>query len=331
MYAAGRTSLLVSVICCFIGCTKTIEINRYPSFYTPDLQSIAVLPFDNDTLNARAGQYLAERLAASLRANGTYKVTGPRDLAASLGPKELEKLPRADKQAAAELIGRLDNTRAFIIGTVTTFTSARYAYRQRNIGFGYGFGYGYGYGYGYNRYMSDPYWYHPINYGAHNEGRVGARVNMVLISDGAIVSETAMHVGKTVCSDGDPPYRTPDECLVEATRRVVDKLIGRFAIVRRRVKVPLDKALQITADSEGVRIVVSLPPQCHGNPFRLEVIESGHTDVLVHREFVWSNRQREYELVVTQRQLAESPTGRTFVITLYSDYEPIKSQKTTIK
>ena len=331
MYAAGKTLLLLAVTCCFIGigCTKTIEISQYPSFYTPDLRSVAILPFDNDTLNASAGQYLTEQLTRSLRANGTYKVAGPRELTVSLGAEELKNLPSGDKQAAAELIGRLDDTQAFIIGTVTAFTSARYNYPWRNRG--YGFGYGYGYGYGYRRYMYDPYWDYPINYATHNEGRVRVRATLVLVSDGVIVSETPMHAGDTVFSEGDPPYRTPDECLVEAARRVVDKLIGRFAIVRRRVKVPLDKALKITANDEGLRAVVSLPPECNGNPFRLEVIEAGQSEVMFAREFVWSNRQKEYELVITPRELAQSPTGRTFVITLYSDSEPIRSRKITIK
>ena len=93
MYAAGKTSLLLTAVCCFMGCTKTIEISHYPTFYTTDLQSIAVLPFDNDTLDVRAGQYLAERLANSLRENGTYKIAGPRELAARLGAEQLKNYP----------------------------------------------------------------------------------------------------------------------------------------------------------------------------------------------------------------------------------------------
>ena len=348
MNTAGKTSLLLIAMCCFMGCTKTIEISHYPAFYTPDLQSVAVLPFDNDTLDVRAGQYLAERLAKSLRINGTYKITGPRELAARLGTEQLKKLPPSDTQAAAKLIGKLDDTRAFIIGTVTTFTSAKYNYgwQNRGYGFGYGFGRRYGYGYGLGYYMHDPYWHSPINYGTRNEGRVRARVSLVLVSDGAVVSETPINVGKTMFSEGDPPYRTPDECLIEAARRVVDRIVDRFAVVSGRVKVPLDKALRtadgrdgdkwrladrFNANSKGIHAVVSLPPECHGNRFRLEIIETGRTDVLIHREFVWSNRQREYELVFTPRQLGESPDGRTFVITLYSDFDTIKSRKITIK
>ena len=341
MYAAGKTPLLLAAVCCFMGCTKTIEISHYPTFYTPDLQSVAVLPFDNDTLDVRAGQYMAEQLAKSLRANGTYEIAGPRELAARLGAEQLKKLPPSDKQAAAKLLGKLDDTQAFIIGTARTFTSAGYTDRWRNIS--------YRYHWGYRHHWSayDPYFmYDPVSYYSHNEGRVKVYVSLVLISDGSIVSETAMHVGERVFSDGDPPYMTRDECLIEAARRVVDRIVDRFAIVRRRVKVPLDKALRTAdgkdggkwrltdrfdASSEGIHAVVSLPPVCHGNLFRLEVIETGRKDVLIHREFLWSNRQREYELVIAPRDLAPSPAGRTFEITLYSDFEQIRSRKITIK
>lgn len=335
MYTAGKTSLLLTAACCFMGCTKTIEINHYPEFYTADLRSVAILPFDNDTLNVRAGQYLTERLAKSLRANGTYKIADPRQIADRLGAEQLKKLPPSDRQAAAGLIGKLDDMQAFIIGTVTTFTSARYTYRRWRSR-----------GYRYRRYAYGPYLYYPVSYYSHNEGRVRARASLVIISDGSIVSETAVSVGKAVFSDGDPPNMTPDECLVKAAGRVVDRLIDRFAIVRRRVKVPLDKALRTAdgrdgdkwrladrfdANSKGIHIVVSLPSECHKNQFRLEVIETGRTEVLIHKEFVWTNRQREYELVITPRQLGESPAGRTFAITLYSGLEPIRSRKITIK
>jgi hypothetical protein len=334
MYTTGKTSLLLAAVCCFTGCTKTIEISHYPSFYTTGLKSVAVLPFDNDTLNVRAGQYVTERLVKSLRINGTYKIAGPNQLAARLGVEQLKKLPAFDRQAAARLIGKLENTQAFIIGTVTTFTSAGYNYRWRSRGYGYPW------------YVYDPYWRYPTNYYTHNEGRVRAHVSMVLISNGSIVSETPVRLSKTVFSDGDPPYMTSDECLVEAARHIVDRIVDRFAIVRRRVKVPLGKALrtadgrdggklQLTdrfdADSKGIHAVVSLPPACNGNRFRLEVIKAGRSEVLVHNEFVWSNRQKEYEFVFTPRELGESPAGQTFVITLYSEFEPIKSQKITIK
>jgi hypothetical protein len=339
MNASGKTSLLLAALCCFVGCTKTIEINRYPSFYTPDLKSLAVLPFSNDTLNDRAGQYISDQLTKALRANGTYKVLDPRELSAKLGAEELKKLPPADVQSAAELIGRLDNTQAFIIGTTTTFTSARYSYARPYGGYGYGYPYGYGMrgggfgrrGYGRRGYLYDQYWNYPIEYGSQNQGRAAAQAKLVVIAEGKIVSETAVHVGHSVISEGDPPYRTPDECLIEASKRAVDKLVGRFAIVPIRVKVPLDKALKISADRSGIRAVVSLPPQCDRNPFRLEVTEAGQSDPLLHKEFIWSNRHSRREIVFTEQELLPSPVGRTFVITLYSNTKRIKSLKTTIK
>jgi len=45
------------------GCTKEITVTQYPAFYTPDLKSMVVVPFQNGTKDPAAGQVLADKLA----------------------------------------------------------------------------------------------------------------------------------------------------------------------------------------------------------------------------------------------------------------------------
>jgi len=331
-------SLFAVAVCCLAGCSKTIEVTRYPSFYTPDLKVVAVLPFDNETLHPGAGRYIAERLAKSLRDNGTYQVLGPRRLAARMGGEQFKKLDPADRQAAVKLLRKLDDVQAFITGTVTNFTSAGYTYRWSDRGYGHPW------------YVHDPYWYYPINFYAHNEGRVSARASLVLVSEGAILPETSLSAGKTVFSDGDPPHLTRDECLVKAAMHTVERIVGRFAIVRKRVKIPLGRALRtaagkkdgkwrftddFNADDEGIHAVVSLPSECGRNSFRLEVKAKGDSKALISSQFVWSEDAKEYEAVFRPEKLVgrggANANAKKFVITLYYGAEPIKSRKITVK
>ncbi|HUU91061.1 MAG TPA: hypothetical protein VM238_07610, partial [Phycisphaerae bacterium] len=53
------------------GCTKKIVVTQYPSFYTPQLKSIVVVPFQNGTRDPAAGQVMADKFATALMANGT--------------------------------------------------------------------------------------------------------------------------------------------------------------------------------------------------------------------------------------------------------------------
>ena len=51
------------------GCATTeLPVRQYPSGYDPQVRTIAVAEFDNQTPNARAGEYVAQRLSSVLRA-----------------------------------------------------------------------------------------------------------------------------------------------------------------------------------------------------------------------------------------------------------------------
>jgi len=314
-----KTIVILGSACSFIGCTKTIEVNRYPDFYTPDIESVAILPFDNDTLTVNAGRYVSEQLAIALGDNGTYGVIDSDQMASGPGGEDVKNLRPHDTQAAAELVARFTKARAFITGRVTTFTSAEYNYIWRHRGYGYGW------------YGRGPFRHYPINMSTHNEGRARISAKLVVISGTQILSQTPMQVSKTVFSDGYRPYLTPDECLIEAAKRAVGKLVDRFAVVRVRVKIPLDKVLKATVADGHIEAIVKLPGQCRGNPFRLEAVAEGLADPVIIREFIWSGKQSEYKLSEPLDQPAGEEKGRRLTITLYSDSEPIKSVKATVK
>jgi len=60
------------------GCSKSFTAREYPSFYDPNVRTVAVLPFQNETNARGAGMLAAENPAAALRANGTYRIIPPR-------------------------------------------------------------------------------------------------------------------------------------------------------------------------------------------------------------------------------------------------------------
>mgnify|MGYP006306483137 CR=1 FL=1 len=93
-------SLLVAAAL-LTGCTQEIQITQYPAFYNPDdpstnVQSLAVLPFRNQAQDAekdKAGDAVAENLAASLSGTGTYKdVYNRNNLSALFDEQDLQFL-----------------------------------------------------------------------------------------------------------------------------------------------------------------------------------------------------------------------------------------------
>jgi len=335
MNVAGKTFFIISAVCCLAGCTKTIEVYRYPEFYSTDLKSVTVPPFENNTLDDRAAACLTTQFVKALRTNGTYRVTAPDNLAPGPGRRRPAVIPSDGGAAAAALIEEAGGAQAVITGTVTTFTSAQYSYRWRHSG------------YGYPRRLRRPYyWRNPTHFYAHNEGRVRASATISVISDGSISAKTTACAAESVISEGDPPHLTPDECLIEAGKRAADKLVGQLAVVRIPVRVPLEQALRtaretggdklqftdsFSADAGEIIAVVSLPPECGENEFYIEATRPGLDDVLLHRKFIWAKRDRELKLAVKPEQLDPSPGGKTFVITLYSQGEPIRSRRITVK
>jgi hypothetical protein len=100
------------------GCSRSFTARQYPAFYEPNLVTVAVVPFQNDTRTRRAGLVVAEDLAAALHINGTYSVIRPGRLQTLIKDKGLAPLSRTDRVKDAQELRELGTVQAFIIGRV---------------------------------------------------------------------------------------------------------------------------------------------------------------------------------------------------------------------
>jgi hypothetical protein len=57
-----------------------MEVRHIPDCYEPNIKTVAILPFKNESERARAGLIVARNLAKELRANGTYMVIDPNEV-----------------------------------------------------------------------------------------------------------------------------------------------------------------------------------------------------------------------------------------------------------
>ena len=89
------------------GCSKEIPIVQYPAFWRPELKSIAVTPFRCASGQEEAGNVLADKLAAALVANGTYRVFNRNELKTILDERDLQIAFGQDSEAAAKQFQKL--------------------------------------------------------------------------------------------------------------------------------------------------------------------------------------------------------------------------------
>ena len=288
------------------GCGKKMWISQYPSFHTPELKTIAVVDFRNESAYPRAGKIFAEQLAAALRANGTYQVLAGAELADALARGGEKESADADKLGANA--AELGKVQAVLTGTVTEYRPRSGFERRQHYPYG-GLGYysyrgRHGY-YGHwglhGHYPWRSYW-GGYDY-AWNEAHVAVTAELIRVRDKAKLYSTGLPVGASVYSAGGPPRRDRCEVLAEATGVVVGKLIERIAVVRRQVKLDAGKALRTAGGRDGDRwrftddfrpgqdkmfVLLALPRAADRNAFRLTIVRKGSTEVLAERELVWS-------------------------------------------
>lgn len=307
------------------GCKATLTLKQYPPFYDPRLKSIAVAPFADHTLHPGSGQFVAERLAAALAANGTYDVTGPTALKAKLAAAKVPLPAGADAAALAAALRALGGVQAFVAGRVKAFGTDRSLYTELDAG-------GFGAGYGWHRWHG---WGHSYPYYRHysyTRAHVAADAVLVRVADGQAIGATPSTLTARIVSRGDLPVM-PDECLDQAAQAVARRLVEAFAVVEKRIKVPKGKTLRTARRRDGdeldftndfrpdekeLLVVLALPPQADRNRFLLAVTRKGRAEPLAEREFEWSGEHARRAFAFSLAELFEAGGTGDYHAALYA-------------
>lgn len=249
------------------GCSKSFTARKYPTFYDPNLRTVAVLPFQNDTGMRGAGTLAAHSLADALRVNGTYKVVTPQALQRRLKQKGQAGLSRTDYRQDARELRQLGGIQAFITGRVLPTSAinglypppypyppyhptesirngrARYEFvaededREEEENEGYDEDFGDGFEDFYSPFYY-PYWYwnSPYAYGPeyYTEAYVSLEASMVRVSDGAILYRTSVPIQAR--ADVSVSRGTaPTSAAIEAMNRATADLVRDLAAVSTQV------------------------------------------------------------------------------------------------
>ena len=321
-----RLSILLAVAA--VGCNAEIPITQYPPFWTPQLRTIAVEPFRNESTAPEAGTVVARRVASALANNGTYRVV-PDDSPAEGAPAAATGPP----QAALRGVVRAYRTAGYVERRIQPYYDDDY-YHHGYYGHGYPGHYG-----GYGGYRTIIF--------LHNEAEVAVEAELVRTSDGKVLYTTRRPIHAYIASDGSPPKLTQYGCLAYATDSVVADLVSRLALVRRIVKVKKDETLRTAlagagavwqwedkfpASSDRMSIVVSLPEICDRNTFRLTVARTGKDrPILVEEEFTWSLGEPTRSFPLSPRELAVAGGTGKYVITFHADGRKIFDRKFKIE
>jgi hypothetical protein len=314
------------------GCNATLTVQYYPSFYDPELKTVAVVPFANRTLHAKAGEFLTERLAEALKANGTYQVIAPGELKARLSGARLTLPDGADANTIAAALGKLGGVQAFLTGTVTGFAAGQGSYAEVWDDDWYGPGWGWAYGYrrrhwGYG--MGG--WHRTYRRYVYTHAHVAARASLVRVADGKTIHVTPAPLAARVRSFNEPP-KLPDELLAEAADAVADGLVREFAVAPMRVKIDKGKTLRTArrrpggeldftndfrAAADEMVVVLRLPPEAARNAFRLVIARKKQPQPLAEETFTWSAKDDTRQFAFSPRGLVEAAGPGQFELRLY--------------
>jgi len=325
----------------FAGCDNPkLLVQRYPVFYDAAIKTVAVLGFENHSLNPMAGAFLADRLADNLRANGTYQVITPRELQGRLSAAGVVMPAKPSPEQVAEALRKVEGIDAFLTGTVSRFGAGQGTYtevydnpwaydgyyggyydrrdRRGRRGY-YGGRWGRGYYPVYRRY-------------AYSQAYVSATAAMYRVSDaGMIYASPAPLSAKLTSSGGVSPM--VDEVLTDAADTVARGIVGTFAIVPRLLKLDKNDVLRPairTGDGQvkyttrfkpgddGIYVEVSLPPTADRNDFRVAIARKKQPP-LAEQSFTWNRTESTREFFFALPRIAEAGAGKgDYEIRLYS-------------
>jgi hypothetical protein len=323
-------AVLVMLAGALCGCEAKTKVIQYPTFYTSDLKTVAVVPFRNQSQDQNAGDIVSDRLANGISATETYKVYNRNDLKALMDEKDLQLVLCDDTAQAADAFKRIGKVQALLTGTVTTFsTTTRSEPRQEPI---YGYTRNGGmYIAGYRNYVF-----------TRNEATVSVTANLIRVSDGTTIYAMATPAECTWYAEGSPPGLDPHGCLASATDKAIAKLVEEFSVVQKEVKLPIDKCCRLASDyydgkweytdsfslaKPKMFAVIMLPANCDRNSFRLTVVRKDQRTDLAEVQFTWDRKDSEQKgkgFELNARDIAEKGGGPgDYTLKFYSGPEPI--------
>ncbi len=319
-------ALVAAAALASVGCAQKITITNYPEFYSPELQTVAVVPFTNQTNWNGASEICADKLATALRNNGAYKVYNRSELKAILNERDLQIAFGGDTGQAAGKFRELGTVQAMIIGTVTNYSAtSQREQRQEPV-------------YSINRkgesYVSG---YRTFVF-TRNEGNVAVTATLVRVRDGeAICAAPAAYQAP---SEGSPPGMDSNACVNLATDNVVWQLVAAFAPTRQVIKIKPSEALivadgqkydnkwprakKLSASADNAFVVLTLPVNCDRNRFGLTIVRKDDKADLVSQNLVWDRNQGEFVMSFSPKEIAAKGGGPgDYEVKFYSGPEPV--------
>jgi hypothetical protein len=297
------------------GCTATMAVRHYPDFYDPQIKNVAVVPFANTALNGQAGQFVAERLAEALKANGTYTVVGPREIAARLFEAKAALPPTMDAKAWAEALRKIGLTGEFVFGAVRGFSADRgtVVVAEDYWDDGPGWRHRYGWAGGYTVYRQYTY----------VDGYAAAEASMFRVADGQTVYAMPAPLADRV-RYGEPYAATAEEALTLATDRLAAKLVFVFAVAPLDLKVKKSDTLRTArkeadgqwkftrsfpADGPTMYVMVRLPPEAARNDFRVTIARPKDAKPAAEHAFQWGPRDETVTMGFEPAEVAQAGGG----------------------
>ena len=307
------------------GCEKTFPVTVYPEFYSPELKTVAVLPFSNASLEPRAGQFVTERVVSALKENRTYEVLGPAELKARLAAVGVNLPSDPPPGLATDALRRLGGVQAFVIGRVTAFDAETYRRGAVHFAASYGYGSGHHRHRRHGRGYYDPYYdygyYDPIYYyRTYGHAYAAVEVALVSVASGETIYSSAGPISARADYVGDPPV-TGESLLAEAAASVSREVVNRLAVVPGLVKVDPGRDLRTArradggeiefdddfdADEEEILVLLRLPPEADRNGFRLTIAAEDADQELAAESFVWSRKDQVRQFVFSPLELSRA-------------------------
>ncbi len=220
-----RISIIAAIAAALAGCAgPRVWVTVSPHFNYQKIHTIAVMPFENQTACADAGQVVSEKLTALLLQRGPYTVAPGKAL--SVDPRRDYLSPGGDMvPAVAAELGRSTGAEALLFGSVLSYKSDRF----HEVRF-------YGAPFGFDQSMHEAYYDEvPVDW-YKIDAVVEAGIKLIDASTGKVIWSDS-RTG-TSSSYGAPPAMDEAEVLDRAADSAARKLLLGLVPHEQRVRLP---------------------------------------------------------------------------------------------